>query len=105
MDEILFQVMTGLKIHLGVRSRGEIQKKEILQTITIREAQEEISSFVILLLLFYFVVKIIYYIKHNRKMKQIYKINWGVWMIKHKSFAFMFIDILISDWSFTLDIK
>lgn len=75
MDEVLFQVMTGLKIHLGVRSRGEIQKKEILQTITIREAQEEISSFVILLLLFYFVVKTIYYIKHNRKMKQIYKIN------------------------------
>lgn len=75
MGEILFQIMTGLKIHLGVRSRGEIQKKEILQTTTIREAQEEISSFVILLLLFYFVVKTIYYIKHNRKMKQIYKIN------------------------------
>lgn len=75
MGEILFQIMTGLKIHLGVMRRGEIQKKEILQTITIREAQEEISSFVILLLLFYFVVKTIYYIKHNRKMKQIYKIN------------------------------
>lgn len=103
MDEALFLIMNRLTFIWKLGILGKCKRSNSADNNRSRRGNILFYT-VILLLFFYFVIKSIYYIKHNRKNEQIYKLMC-LDKKKHKSFAFVSINFLICWWSCTLDIK